>query len=163
MAIPSITYKGSVPEFIEPTPRIVVEAYAPGCPVKLFTCKPATDPSKDFIKFASVFFIKSLLSTVWADPVNAAFLVTPYPVTTTSSISCASDLRTTRKLSFIATSCVCIPMYEICKVFAELGTFDKLKLPSTSVIVPRVVPFTNTEAPTTGCPSSSEITTPVTF
>ena len=36
-------------------------------------------------------------------------------------------------------------------------------LPSISVIVPRVVPFTNIEAPTTGCPSSSEVTKPVTL
>ncbi len=39
-------------------------------------------------------------------------------------------------LGLITTSCVCIPIYEICKVFAELGTFAKLKLPSMSVIVP---------------------------
>ena len=54
-------------------------------------------------------------------------------------------------------------MYEICKVFAELGTFSNVKSPSTLVIAPICVPFTNTEAPITGCPSSSEITTPVTF
>ncbi len=49
------------------------------------------------------------------------------------------------------------------KVFAELGTFGNVKSPSTPVIAPICVPFTNTEAPITGCPSSSEITTPVTF
>ena len=55
------------------------------------------------------------------------------------------------------------PMYEMTKVFAELGTLCNVKSPSTPVIAPTCVPFTNTEAPITGCPSSSEITTPVTF
>ena len=52
---------------------------------------------------------------------------------------------------------------ETTKVFAELGTFDNVNLPSMSVTVPTVVPFTKIEAPTTGNPSSSEITVPVTF
>ena len=64
---------------------------------------------------------------------------------------------------FIATSCVAIPIKETTKVFAELGTFDNVNLPSMSVTVPTVVPFTKIEAPTTGNPSSSEITVPVTF
>ena len=49
------------------------------------------------------------------------------------------------------------------KVPAELGTLVNVKLPSMSVTVPIVVPFTNTDAPTTGKPSSSEVTLPVTF
>ena len=51
---------------------------------------------------------------------------------------------------------------EMRKVFAELGTSTIVNLPSISVTVPKEVPFTNTDAPTTGSPSSSEITTPET-
>ena len=54
-------------------------------------------------------------------------------------------------------------MKEMTKVPAELGTLVNVKLPSMSVTVPTVVPFTNTDAPTTGKPSSSEVTLPVTF
>ena len=42
------------------------------------------------------------------------------------------------------------------------GTFSNVKLPSKSVIVPFVVPFTITFAPITGIPAPST-TTPVTF
>ena len=54
-------------------------------------------------------------------------------------------------------------MNETTKVFAGLGTLLIVKLPSMSVIVPTVVPLTKTDAPTTGKPSSSEVTVPVTF
>lgn len=91
------------------------------------------------------------------------FLAVPYATTTTSSKASALLLIVTFTLGLIATSCVCIPIYEITRVFAELGTFGNVKSPSTPVIAPICVPFTNTEAPITGCPSSSEITTPVTF
>jgi len=48
-------------------------------------------------------------------------------------------------------------------VLAELGTLFIVNFPSMSVTVPIVVPFTNTDAPTTGSLSSSEVTIPVTF
>ena len=49
---------------------------------------------------------------------------------------------------------------EVRKVFAELGTSAIVNLPSMSVTHPKEVPVTNTDAPTTGSPSSSEVTTP---
>ena len=62
----------------------------------------------------------------------------------------------------MATSCVFIPTNEITSVLAETGTFVNLKLPSASVIIPVFVPFTCTDAPITGSPSSSAVTVPVT-
>ena len=68
-----------------------------------------------------------------------------------------------RSVGATATSCVLIPMYETTNNLAELGTSVMTNLPSMSVIVPTCVPFTRTEAPMTGNPSSSEITVPVTL
>ena len=148
----------------EREPRIVIFEEAPGIPDDGVMSIPDTFPCKAPAKSVLAARVNaSDLTSCTAYP-NAFFSrEIPIAVTTTSSSFWASAFNTTLKFGLITTSCVCIPIYEICKVFAELGTFDKLKLPSTSVIVPRVVPFTNTEAPTTGCPSSSEITTPVTF
>lgn len=47
------------------------------------------------------------------------------------------------------------------QVLDELGIPVMVNLPSISVTLPIEVPFTSTEAPAIGCPSSSEITTPV--
>jgi len=49
--------------------------------------------------------------------------------------------KLTQASSSNLSSAVCIPMYEICKVFAELGIPDNVNLPSTSVITPTVVPL----------------------
>ena len=53
-------------------------------------------------------------------------------------------------------------MYEMVNVSADEGTLEMENLPSTSVIEPIVVPLTRTDAPTTGSPSSEEVTTPFT-
>ena len=50
---------------------------------------------------------------------------------------------------------------EICNT-ASSGTSDRTNFPSTSVTVPSEVPFTSTEAPMTGRPSSAEVTRPTT-
>ena len=62
----------------------------------------------------------------------------------------------------IATTFVLIPTYEMVNVSADEGTLEMENLPSTSVIEPIVVPLTRTDAPTTGSPSSEEVTTPFT-
>ena len=46
-------------------------------------------------------------------------------------------------------------------VLAELGTLLIVNFPSMLVVVPIDVPFTSTDAPTTGWLSSSEMTKPV--
>ena len=61
-----------------------------------------------------------VLSTTEIEPVNDSFLAVPYATTTTSSKASALLLIVTFTLGLIATSCVCIPIYEITKVFAEL-------------------------------------------
>ena len=63
------------------------------------------------------------VDTLEADPVNDDFLKLPYPVTTTSSSTSASDFKVILTVCFIATSCVAIPIKETTKVFAELISY----------------------------------------
>jgi len=58
-----------------------------------------------------------------AAPVKDDFLKLPYPVTTTSSNTSVSGFSVIFTTGLIATSTVCIPIYEICKVFAELQLY----------------------------------------
>ena len=48
-------------------------------------------------------------------------------------------------------------------VLASGGRLPNTNAPSMSVIVPTFAPFTVTDAPITGCPSSAETTTPATL
>ncbi len=62
----------------------------------------------------------------------------------------------------MVTSWVSIPMKETIIVLLVGEMFVSVNLPLMSVIVPLVVPFTNTEAPITGSLFSLEITVPFT-
>jgi len=140
-----------------------MDDFEPGAPSLEVSVTPGTAPAKASVTFVTCDCSSFSVPTTLAEPVNADFFAVPKATTITSSSISVSDFITTFTLDFIATSWVCIPIYEITRVFAELGTFGNVKSPSTPVIAPICVPFTNTEAPITGCPSSSEITTPVTF
>ena len=137
-----------------------MDDFAPGAPPLEVNVTPGTAPAKASVTFVTVTALR------YCSPSRTRkcrlLCRTESNHHYSSSIS-VSDFITTFTLDFIATSWVCIPIYEITRVFAELGTFGNVKSPSTPVIAPICVPFTNTEAPITGCPSSSEITTPVTF
>ena len=69
---PSITYSGAVPELSDPRPRTKTVPKVPGMLEALFICTPGTVPSSDFMKLASVFFVRASLSTMAAAPVNEA-------------------------------------------------------------------------------------------
>ena len=89
------------------------------------------------------------------------FLVSPWAVTTTSSRSSVSgDIVTLTTLSAVILMS-CIPMQEKTSVL-PFGTFIRVYCPDSSVTEPLVVPCTNTDAPTTGSPSSAEVTVPLT-
>ena len=85
-------------------------------------------------------------------PVKSLVAVTPYPTTTTSSTPTASSSMTTFSGAgfdkpFTFTNCFFIPTNEnSSSMLSALGTVN-LKLPSKSVAVPKVVPFTKTVAP----------------
>ena len=161
---PSNIYKGEVPALREVYPRTRIEEVAVGSPEEVNTCIPATCPWSASAKFIVGFASNTLLLTVETEPTTEPnFLPVPYPITTTSSTNCESDFRITFMLGLISPSYVAKPMNDIRILCAELGMFDKVKLPSVSVMVPISVPIIETEAPTTGKLSSSEITTPVTL
>ena len=127
-------------------------------------CTPATFPLKPPITEPDLpASISSDFIVVAAYPKVFSLRFIPNAVTTTSSNTSASLFRTTCiGVFFIATSLLFIPTNETIKVLLSAFTPEIIKLPSTSVMVPWVVPFTNTEAPTIGNPSSSEVTTPFT-
>mgnify|MGYP003296002217 CR=1 FL=1 len=63
----------------------------------------------------------------------------------------------------MAISIVRIPTKEMVSVLLPFGIFVISYLPFTSVMLPIVVPFTNTDAPIIGSSVSASTTTPVTF
>ena len=81
---------------------------------------PGAAPSSAPVTLVVMRFSIFLLSTTEIEPVNDSFLAVPYATTTTSSKASALLLIVTFTLGLIATSCVCIPIYEITRVFAEL-------------------------------------------
>jgi len=60
-----------------------------------------------------------------------------------------------------STSCEPNPTYETVRVFTDPGT-EMEKVPSVPVVVPLLVPFGLTVAPTIGEPSFASVTVPVT-
>ena len=151
--MPSNTISGSVPALIDPSPRIKMDEVDPGA-VEGAICKPGTSPAKVCNTLVTCFFsIVALFNTV-AEPVNADFLAVPKAVTITSSNSSEVDVNTMRIRSFAFTSCVCKPTKETTST-SEARTSFKWNLPSMSVIIPLLVPFTKIEAPITGSDCSS--------
>jgi hypothetical protein len=121
--VPSITYKGSFPAFMEPIPRIRTDVVAPGAPENELICTPGIEPAS--LSSMAIVGISCNFSVAIVDaaPVKVDFLKVPYPVTTTSSRTSVSGFNIIFTTGLIATSAVCIPMYEICKVFAELQLY----------------------------------------
>ena len=103
--IPSMTYRGSFPAFMEPVPRKRIESAAPGCPLLLFTVTPGAEPCKTSSnELIGISFNIFFAEIVEAAPVNEAFLAVPYATTITSSSTSASAFKNICKFAFIATS-----------------------------------------------------------
>ena len=90
-----------------------------------------------------------------------SFLFRPWAVTTTWSRSSESGARTTSTTWAAGFVWPSIPMQENTRVL-PVGTLRRVYLPEASVMTPLVVPWTKTDAPMTGRPSSAEVTVPVT-
>ena len=69
---------------MELNPRITISCVAPGCPEDATDCRPATFPCNALSTEVKGVFSISADFTVETEPVNVAFLVVPYPTTTTS-------------------------------------------------------------------------------
>ena len=90
-----------------------------------------------------------------------SFLLRPWAVTTTCSSISVSGASTTLTVAAAGLVWLTIPMQENTRVLPE-GTLRRVYLPEASVMAPLVVPWTKTEAPMTGSPSSADVTVPLT-
>ena len=144
---PSITYSGSALALMVACPRTRMLDDVPGAPDVLMAVTPAARPCKVWSKDVTI-EPRSFFSSIVTDaPDTSLFFITPYPTTTTSFSVLLSSLNTMFNgpcpLAF--TSLGVYPMYDISKV-APCGA-SREKLPSMSVTVALVVPFTLTVAP----------------
>ena len=106
---------------MEAIPRILIlPSPEPGAPDPPRICKPATEPTKASDTLVVIRFDNSSVLTTEAEPVKADFFAVPKATTNTSSNISVSAFIVTFTCGAIATSCTCIPIYEICNVFAEL-------------------------------------------
>ena len=97
-----------------------MDDFEPGAPSLEVSVTPGTAPAKASVTFVTCDCSSFSVPTTLAEPVNADFFAVPKATTITSSSISVSDFITTFTLDFIATSWVCIPIYEITRVFAEL-------------------------------------------
>src|SRR5688572_16720570 len=74
---PSTTINGALPERTEPVPRILIVAPAPGCPLLLVICNPATLPWINCSGEVLTPLLKSFSLTEAIDPVRSFFLAVP--------------------------------------------------------------------------------------
>ena len=154
--------RGSVSAYIEAIPRMwMLPCAAPGCPLEPRICRPGTEPTSASATLVVIFWLSSSAFTTAAEPVNDDFFCVPKATTITSSRAFWSLVSTIRILGRALTSRGSIPTYEMRRTLFPLGIV-RLNLPSMSVTVPVCVPTTRIVAPTTGSPSSSETTVPLT-
>ena len=136
---------------MEVAPRTRILGAVPNVPETFCTDTPAARPSSPRLISGSPSNFTLSAVKLAAAPVKRRLSTFVIPVTTTSSSTSESAFITIFiRSGLIATSWVCIPINDIFKVLEELGTLSMVNLPSISVTVPIVVPFTNTDAPTTG-------------
>jgi len=83
--MPSTTYKGSLSEEMEPTPRILMEGEPPRFPEAFVTWTPATLPARAWAALEIWTLERSSDFIVPAEPVKASRFILPKATTTTSS------------------------------------------------------------------------------
>ena len=140
---PSRMNRGALPELMELVPRIWKEAALLGSPEEAMTCRPVLCPCSAWSKLAAGTF--SIFSAFTADtePAIVPFFLTPYATTTTSSTTLDSGSSVTFRVFVSALTgsfFVTMPMYETTSVAFEAPLTSMVKLPSTSVATPFVVP-----------------------
>ena len=159
---PSITKRALLLPPIERFPRIITRVAEPGPDAPCVMTIPATLPESVFTKLASRTSVRALPSIFWVEYVSdLADLSIPNAVTTTSlsvRVSAAKSAVMLEVAELKATSLFINPTDESTKV-PEAGTLS-LNLPSPSVVVPLVLPLSNTFTPGRACCASSR-TVPV--
>src|SRR5690606_20969714 len=131
----------------------------PGRPEFVDTFTPAILPDNDCSTFMEGLSISASLSTLPTDPVKSDFLCVPYPTTTTSLNRCTSSSNVNLQFvrPFTDTPFVTNPIKENVRTASSSETESEY-LPSASVTVPLVVPFSRILTPGRGCCKSSRTT-----
>ena len=147
---------------MEVAPRTLILGDVPNVPDTFCTDTPAALPSRARLISATPSSLTSSALSLLVAPVNRRLSIFCIPVTTTPSRTSVSASREILiSPSMMPTSLGFMPRQLISRVFADSLTF-KANLPSMSVIVAFLVPFSMTAAPMTGRLSSEEMTTPFT-
>ena len=155
MGIPSTTYRGSLLALKEAAPRILIRSELPKLPEPVDTVTPATRPCSNSLGVNTGRIFDSLGLKELIALVTNALRCVPYPTTTTSLSAFESSPKVTLIVccAFTGYSILLYPRNEKTKV-ALSGT-SRLYLPFISVIVPMVVPLTDTLHPTMASPEYS--------
>ena len=153
---PSTTQSGVLLPLKEFRPRSTIRVGPPTPLPDCDICTPATLPCSRFETLVERFSEKTSVFTSCMAYPNAFFSrLIPNAVTTTSESISLSSFNVMEKLVFllILISCFSYPMNEI--ISLPFSGASNLKAPSMSVIVPRVVPSTETLAPIMDSPFTS--------
>ena len=160
---PSIIHSGWLLSVSDELPRSVILVEPPSPVPAVFIWSPATLPLSILVTDGSpvaLSFSPLMSCTAYPSIFFSRFM--PSAVTTTSSICCVSSDIDMLKLVSLPTLTVTslYPMYENTSTDSLPDTL-RVKSPSSPVITPLAVPFSNTFTPMSGSPLES-VTMPVT-
>ena len=150
---PSTTISGSLDALIEREPRILIVVPAVGSPDILTISAPAIRPCSAWSTDRDGEETISFICTVPTDPVRSAFLVSPKPITTTSSRKLTSGFIVTSRTVFLPTIIFTVeyPINSYLRTDSADGT-TILYCPFSSVTAPwPAAPSRMTAAPGRGC------------
>ena len=163
--MPSTITSGSLfcPLLIDEMARMITWVDELGEPPPVDTCRPATLPCRELAKLLVPPAVTS--SALSACTAKFSFFfswVWPIAVTTTSPRVWALSVITMLRLLWLPTFTEMgfIPTNVMSSTSLSLASI--VNFPSMSVVTPRVVPCTRTDAPMTACLSVADVTTPVT-
>ena len=91
--MPSITYKGSFPPLIDPTPLMRIVPAVPGFPETDCTCTPLSFPCNNWSNVAYETDKSSFIFKEDMAPVTSLRCCVEYPTTTTSFMDCSFSSR----------------------------------------------------------------------
>ena len=139
----------------------MIEGKDPGLPEPVTSLNPGIVPASACAGFDLIPVSKNFLSSFEIDAVNLFFLTVPYPTTTTSASSEASDINAIFTLFWLPRriSWEAYPVYEITRISPAEAMIAKS--PRLLLWVPVGFPLMVTLTPDKGFPSSPDMIFPV--
>ena len=144
-------------------PLSVIEGKAPGRPLPVTNLNPGIVPASACAGFALIPVSKNFLSNFDTEEINLFFFTVPYPTTTTSASSAASDIKAMFKLFWLPRriSWEAYPAYEIINISPSEAVIANS--PTLLLCVPACFPLIVILTPDKGFLSASEMILPETF